>query len=151
VNQHQMKIHAAQIGAGIGWVFAMMYPQEALRSAVVFAGLMVAIDCITGVFKSWWLGEPITSRKLIRSAFKAVVYLTLPAVVLWAMVHTGAGWASAATATILVSALIGVEALSILENLRKAEIIKSRAIIKFLEGRFKDAANAIDPKEEKTS
>ena len=149
MNQHQMKIHAAQIGAGIGWIFAMMYPQEALRNAVVFAGTMVVIDCITGLFASYWTGVPITSRKLIRSAFKAVVYLTLPAVALWAMVHTGAGWASVATATTLASAFIGVELLSILENLRKAEIIKSRAIIKFLEGRFKDAANAIEPKEEK--
>ncbi len=126
------------LASSIGVLVAVAYPSDALRAAVLFAGMMVAVDCITGVFASWWAGEKITSRKLIRSAFKVTVYLALPAIVFWSFIHIGMHGISAQTATALASFLIGVELYSVLENLRKAEIVDAPWLIKILDGRFKD-------------
>ena len=124
--------------SSIGVLLAIAYPSDALRAAVLFAGLMVAVDCVTGVFASWWAGEKITSRKLIRSAFKVTVYLALPASGFWSFIHIGMHGISAQTATALASFLIGVELYSVLENLRKAGIVDAPWLVKILDGRFKD-------------
>jgi TRAP-type C4-dicarboxylate transport system permease large subunit len=123
--------------SSIGVLVAVAYPGDALRAAVLFAGMMVAVDCVTGVFASWWGGEQITSRKLVRSAFKVTVYLTLPAIVFWAFTHIGLTGVSSQSATTLASFLIGVELYSVLENLRKAGLVDAPWLIKILDGRFK--------------
>lgn len=134
----EMKAWYGGVAGSLGALFAVAYPSDALRAAVLFAGLMVAVDCVTGVFASWWAGEKITSRKLVRSAFKVTVYLSLPAIVFWAFIHIGLIGVSAQTATTLASFLIGVELYSVLENLRKADIVNAPWLLKILDGRFKD-------------
>lgn len=134
----EMKAWYGVVAGSLGALLAVAYPSDALRAAVLFAGLMVAVDCVTGVFASWWAGEKITSRKLVRSAFKVTVYLTLPAIVFWAFIHIGLTGVSAQTATTLASFLIGVELYSVLENLRKADIVNAPWLLKILDGRFKD-------------
>lgn len=137
----QVKAWYGGVASSVGVLFAIAYPSDALRAAVLFAGMMVAVDCITGVFASWWAGEKITSRKLVRSAFKVTVYLSLPAIVFWAFVHIGMKGVSAQTATTLASFLIGVELYSILENLKKAGIVDAPWLVKILDGRFKNSGN----------
>ena len=134
----EMKAWYGGVAGSLGALLAVAYPSDALRAAVLFAGLMVAVDCVTGVFASWWAGEKITSRKLVRSAFKVTVYLSLPAIVFWSFIHIGMHGISAQTATTLASFLIGVELYSVLENLRKADIVNAPWLLKILDGRFKD-------------
>ena len=70
-----MASHFYLKGTG-SFFFSLFVFAFGLNNVVVIQGLLflILIDSITGVYAAWTTKEVITSRKMLRSAFKVVVY-----------------------------------------------------------------------------
>jgi len=140
----QVKWPAAILGGLVGYLF----PTQALQTAAVEAGALIAIDTVTGMCAAKVSGKAITSAKFSRALVKVLGYSSVVAVVAIAHRHVPGGeHGQPITVTGVLTLVIFTEAISVFENVNAMGLKLPFGADDWLKARLPQGQTPKEPKE----